>query len=133
MFLSGGAVASRCTHFTDHCNFRRSFQLVASENPYSVERLQLWRVFRMLESRRQVEALHYWPVIRLRDADDLGVTLRGLWKQLFIRGDQIRQFHPVVKRILSRAQNMPFEIHAFAVVGRNREDMNFIAVLNLEF
>ena len=84
MGLPGAAVTPRTAHFSINREFRRSLQIVATENANRVKRLQPRRVFRMRKRPREIETLDYRPIVWPCNADDFRVTLGRLWQQIFI-------------------------------------------------
>src|SRR5260370_9637776 len=56
-----------------------------------------------------------------------------LWQQILVRGDQVRELHSFAVGIPARAQDMAFQEDSIRVVGSDRENMDFVAILDHEF
>ena len=61
-----------------------------------------------------------------------GAMPERFWKNVFVAGEQVGQFHALVVRITSRPQHVPLQVNRVLVVRGDWKDMNLVAVLNFE-
>src|SRR5215469_16069163 len=130
--LSRSLVGPRRTHFSVNCRSRYRLEIESAENPYRIERLELRCSRSVLHRRRQVEADHARTEVWRVQTDDLAVVCGRFRQNIVVRLEEFSELHALAVGIASRSQNMALQINRVLVVFRDREDVDFIPILDFE-
>src|SRR6266436_4373494 len=68
-------------------------------------------------------------VVRCMQSNDLGIACRRFRKQIRIGSHEVRELHLRLVRIPAWAQYMSYEVNGSRVIGRNRKDVDVVAIL----
>src|SRR5215468_1264012 len=107
-------------------------KIVLAEDAHRIERVKFRRVGGAGESGRKIKAFDRGMKIGRIESHDLGVLARWFREQIRIGGDQVGELHAIAIGVTAGAQDMTLEVNSLIVVWRDREDVDAVAVMNLE-
>ena len=132
MHLARGTVLSRGAHLPGEPDDGSGLQIVPAEDANRIERRELRRRRGIRQRRRQIEAFHYRPPVRLAQADNLRIVLGGLGKKILVGGHQIGETHAGSVGVSPRPQDVSLKVDGGGVVRSDRENMYFVAVAHFK-